>query len=61
MLKIIHIELSEANELVSKLHRHHKKVVGHRFSIGVYDNKVQKIVGQTPKEKNAWRRNTWQI
>lgn len=28
------IELSEANEFVLRLHRHHKPVVGHRFSIG---------------------------
>lgn len=36
-LHIIHLELSEANDLVSRLHRHHKPVVGHRFSIGVVD------------------------
>lgn len=32
-----HLELSEANELVTALHRHHKKATGHRFSLGVYD------------------------
>jgi len=43
MLKIIHVELKEANALVTKWHRHHKPVVGHRFSIGVEDD--GKLVG----------------
>ncbi len=34
-MKIIPLELRELNELVEKLHRHHKRVQGHRFSIGV--------------------------
>lgn len=34
-LHVIHIELCEANEFVAKYHRHHKPVVGHRFSIGL--------------------------
>lgn len=32
-MKLAHIELREANEFVAKLHRHHKPVVGHRFSL----------------------------
>lgn len=44
-LTIIPLELSEANYLVKMWHRHHKECQGHRFSIGVYDNKVNKIVG----------------
>lgn len=35
--------LKQANEVVSDLHRHHKPVVGHRFSIGV--EKDGKLVG----------------
>jgi L-amino acid N-acyltransferase YncA len=35
MLKIVHLELKDANTLVEQWHRHHKPVVGHRFSIGV--------------------------
>lgn len=31
------LTLKKANELVSVLHRHHRPVTGHRFSIGVYD------------------------
>jgi hypothetical protein len=33
-VKAIRVELCEANDFVKKLHRHHKPVVGHRFSIG---------------------------
>jgi hypothetical protein len=33
-LQHVRIELSEANEFVSRHHRHHKPVVGHKFSIG---------------------------
>ena len=33
-MRIAHIELKEANEFVLRLHRHHKPVTGHRFSIG---------------------------
>ena len=29
--------LAQANEMIELLHRHHKKVVGHRFSIGCKD------------------------
>lgn len=36
-LRIVPLELSEANALVSEWHRHHKPVQGHRFSIGVKD------------------------
>src|SRR3990167_7720930 len=45
MLKIIPLELSDANSLVKRWHRHHKEVQGHRFSIGVMDDKTGKIVG----------------
>lgn len=36
-LHIVHLELVEANDLVSNLHRHHKPARGHRFSVGVRD------------------------
>lgn len=36
-------ELKEANEIVARLHRHHKPVAGHRFSIGA--EKGGRIVG----------------
>jgi hypothetical protein len=33
-LRVIPLTLAEANAVVAKWHRHHKPVVGHRFSIG---------------------------
>lgn len=36
-LHIVPVELTEANEFVARLHRHHKPVVGHRWSLGVAD------------------------
>ena len=36
-LRVVPLELKEANELVASLHRHHKPIQGHRFSIGVED------------------------
>lgn len=36
-LRIIPLDLAEANELVRQWHRHHKPTVGHKFSIGVAD------------------------
>lgn len=44
-LIIVPVELSEANALVKRWHRHHKEAQGHRFSIGVYDTKKQELVG----------------
>lgn len=37
MLVPQHVELAEANQFVADLHRHHKPVMGHRFSVGVSD------------------------
>lgn len=34
-MKIVPIELKDLNALVASLHRHHKPVQGHRFSLGV--------------------------
>lgn len=36
-LNLFPLTLAQANALVEQYHRHHKKVVGHRFSIGVED------------------------
>lgn len=43
-LTLVPVELAEANELVVRLHRHHKPVVGHRFSIGA-ENKDAELCG----------------
>ena len=42
MLELIPMTLREANAFVEQHHRHHKPVVGHKFSIGVSDG--EKVV-----------------
>lgn len=37
-LRTVPLELREANAHIEEYHRHHKKVQGHRFSIGVVDD-----------------------
>jgi hypothetical protein len=43
LLRVIPISLADANRFISKYHRHHGPVVGHKFSIAVTDG--EKIVG----------------
>lgn len=43
MLELVPISLKEANAFVERYHRHHKPVVGHKFSIAASDG--EKIVG----------------
>ena len=43
MLRLKHVELKEANAFVEQHHRHHKRIQGHRFSLGVEDD--GKLVG----------------
>lgn len=38
MLKLTSVSLKEANAFVALNHRHHKPVVGHKFSIGCTEN-----------------------
>lgn len=38
-MRIVPIDLSEANEFVRLHHRHHRPVIGHKFSIGLSDGK----------------------
>lgn len=42
-LKVIPLTLVQLNEYVEKYHRHHKRVQGHRFSLGVLQD--DKLVG----------------
>lgn len=35
MRRIVPLTLSQANDMVGRLHRHHKPVRGHRFSLGL--------------------------
>lgn len=36
-MKLVHVELTEANAFIEKLHRHHKRIQGHRFSLGAVE------------------------
>ena len=46
MLELVPITLGEANEFVRCFHRHHKPVVGHKFSIGLSESKsAESVVG----------------
>ena len=59
MLKIVPLELSEANALVKRWHRHHQPVIGHRFSIGAYDIAVFQLVGAAIIGRPVARRVDW--
>lgn len=43
-LKVVHEELADANAFVARLHRHHKPVTGHRWSIGA-QNEFGYLIG----------------
>ena len=45
MLDLVPISLKEANEFVDRNHRHHGKVVGHKFSIACADTESGEVVG----------------
>lgn len=38
MLRLAHIELKAANDFVQRMHRHHKPVMGHRFSLSCVED-----------------------
>lgn len=40
-LWVVPVELAEANAFISKHHRHHAPVIGHRFSVGAVDDAGQ--------------------
>lgn len=60
---IKHIELSQANTFIEVFHRHHKGVVGHRFSLGCYNN--GKLVGVAvvgrPRARNIDQRSVVEV
>ena len=44
-LKVVPLSLKEANEFVTKYHRHNKKCQGHKFSLGaIFKNKLVGVV-----------------
>jgi hypothetical protein len=40
-LEVVPLSILEANELVRLWHRHHRPVVGHKFSLGLMDEKSE--------------------
>ncbi|MCK4722320.1 MAG: hypothetical protein KAT75_03395 [Dehalococcoidia bacterium] len=42
-LRLFPTTLKQANEMIEQLHRHHKRVAGHRFTIGCRDGDVHGI------------------
>lgn len=56
MLKVFPCTLKQANELVTKLHRHHRPAQGHRFSIGVR-NKQGDVIGAAIIGRPVGRKN----
>jgi hypothetical protein len=65
MLVVVPIELTEANAFIEEHHRHHKPVVGHRFSIGCVDTETNKLVGISvigrPVARNVNHRTTVEV
>jgi hypothetical protein len=60
-MTIIPIELSEANEFVRQHHRHHKPVVGHKFSIGLSDGKEVRGVAIIGRPVSRHLDNGWTL
>ena len=54
-LRIIPLDLKEANGIVYKFHRHHKPAVGHRFSLGVLNDSGE-VVGAAIASRPIARR-----
>lgn len=44
-LELVPLTLRQANDLVDRLHRHHKPVQGHRFSIGAKNSESGQLIG----------------
>ena len=42
-MRLVPLELREANALVAQWHRHHQPVQGHRFSIGLLNNRGELV------------------
>jgi hypothetical protein len=56
-LAVVPLTLKEANALIAELHRHHKPVQGHRFSIGA--KRADKLVGAAVVGRPVARMVDW--
>src|ERR1035441_8056475 len=52
-LLLVHVELAEANAFVDALHRHHKRVVGHKFSLGAIEEACECGDGRQPHSDSS--------
>lgn len=57
-LRVVPLTLNEANAAVALWHRHHKPVVGHRFSVGAV-TKNNTLVGAAIVGRPVGRRTNW--
>ena len=60
-MNLVPLTLAAANDFVAAHHRHHRPVVGHRFSIGAQDGGVLvgaatgwKVLYQTKERPKGW-------
>ena len=62
-MKVEHIELRDANAFVLKYHRHHKPVVGHRFSIAAVTTEgiVGVVIVGRPVARHANQHTTVEV
>lgn len=58
-MKLVHVELAEANAFVERLHRHHKKVQGHRFSLGALNDNLLVGVAIVGRPVGGANQNGW--
>lgn len=58
MMRVLPVSLAGANERVVEWHRHHKKVVGHKFSLGAYKDGpcVGVLIAGRPVARNTDQR-----
>lgn len=59
-LRVVPLSLAEANALVARWHRHHAPAVGHRYSIGIMDERGEPhgaaIIGRPVARMTDWHR-----
>lgn len=64
-LKILPCELKDANALIAAWHRHHKPVVGHRFSLKCVNAETGNVVGVAvigrPVARNTCQRSVLEV
>jgi hypothetical protein len=60
-LSLVPTSLAEANLFVSRHHRHHKPVIGHKFSIGLSDGEAVRGVAIIGRPVSRYLDNGWTL